>query len=40
MGQGDVDALGLVTSLLLIGVALAVSLGQQLRLEKQRGDQA
>ncbi len=35
MGQGDVDALGLVTSLLLIGVALAVSLGQQLRLEKQ-----
>ncbi len=35
MGQGDVDALGLVTSLILIGVALAVSLGQQLRLEKQ-----
>ncbi len=35
MGQGDVDALGLATSLILIGVALAVSLGQQLRLEKQ-----
>jgi putative ABC transport system permease protein len=35
MGQGDVDALGLVTSLLLIGAALVVSLGQQLRLEKQ-----
>lgn len=35
MGQGDVDALGLATSLILIGVALAVSMGQQLRLEKQ-----
>ncbi|MCP3994072.1 MAG: iron export ABC transporter permease subunit FetB [bacterium] len=35
MGQGDVNALGLATSLILIGVALAVSLGQQLRLEKQ-----
>lgn len=34
MGQGDVDALGLITSLILIGIALAVSLGQQLRLEK------
>ena len=35
MGEGDVDALGLATSLILIGVALAVSMGQQLRLEKQ-----
>lgn len=35
MGEGDVDALGLAASLLLIGVALAVSLSQQLRLEKQ-----
>jgi putative ABC transport system permease protein len=35
MGEGDVNALGLATSLILIGVALAVSLGQQLRLEKQ-----
>lgn len=34
MGQGDVDALGLATSLILIAVALAVSLWQQLRLEK------
>lgn len=34
MGQGDVDTLGLLTSLILIGVALAVSLTQQLRLEK------
>ncbi len=35
MGEGDVNALGLATSLILIGVALAVSVGQQLRLEKQ-----
>jgi len=35
MGQGDVNALGLTTSLILIGVALAISFGQQLRLEKQ-----
>lgn len=34
MGQGDVNALGLATSLILVAVALAVSLGQQLRLEK------
>jgi putative ABC transport system permease protein len=34
MGKGDVNALGLVTSLILVGVALAVSLAQQLRLEK------
>jgi len=34
MGQGDVGALGLVTSLLLVGVAIVVSLTQQLRLEK------
>lgn len=34
MGQGDVDALGLITSLILIGIALTVSLTQQLRLEK------
>jgi UDP-glucose/iron transport system permease protein len=34
MGQGDVDALGLVTSLILVGVAIAVSLTQQLRLER------
>ncbi len=35
MGQGDVGPLGLATSLILVGVALAVSLGQQLRLEKE-----
>ena len=35
MGEGDVNALGLATSLILIGVALAVSVGQQLRLEKE-----
>jgi putative ABC transport system permease protein len=35
MIDGDVDALGLATSLILVGIALAVSLGQQLRLEKQ-----
>ncbi len=35
MLQGDVDALGLATSLILVAIALAVSLGQQLRLERQ-----
>ncbi len=35
MQQGDVDALGLVASLILIGVTLAISLGQELRLERQ-----
>lgn len=35
MRTGDVDALGLATSLILIGIALAVSLSQQLRLERQ-----
>ncbi|MCP4307867.1 MAG: iron export ABC transporter permease subunit FetB [bacterium] len=35
MLEGDVDAIGLATSLILVGVALAVSLSQQLRLEKQ-----
>jgi putative ABC transport system permease protein len=34
MGNGDVNALGLATSLILVAVALAVSLSQQLRLEK------
>lgn len=34
MLEGDVNALGLATSLILVGVALAVSLTQQLRLEK------
>lgn len=34
MGHGDVNALGLATSLILVAVALAVSLSQQLRLEK------
>lgn len=34
MGSGDVDALGLATSLILVAVALTVSLGQHLRLEK------
>jgi putative ABC transport system permease protein len=33
--KGDVTPLGLATSLLLVAVALLVSLGQQLRLEKQ-----
>jgi len=35
MAEGDVSALGLVTSLILIGVALVISMTQQLRLEKQ-----
>lgn len=35
MLEGDVNALGLATSLILVGVALAVSLTQQLRLEKE-----
>jgi putative ABC transport system permease protein len=35
MLQGDVDAIGLATSLILVGIALAISLGQQLRLERQ-----
>lgn len=34
MLEGDVNALGLATSLILVGVALAVSMSQQLRLEK------
>ncbi len=35
MIDGDVNAIGLATSLILVGIALAVSMGQQLRLEKQ-----
>lgn len=35
MLEGDVNAAGLATSLILVGVALAISVGQQLRLEKQ-----
>jgi putative ABC transport system permease protein len=34
MARGDVDPLGLATSLILVGIAIAVSLTQQLRLEK------
>ncbi len=34
MLEGDVNAIGLATSLILVAVALAVSMGQQLRLEK------
>jgi putative ABC transport system permease protein len=35
MLSGDVDALGLATSLILVGIAVAISFSQQLRLEKQ-----
>jgi putative ABC transport system permease protein len=35
MLEGDVNALGLATSLILVGVAIAISLSQQLRLEKE-----
>lgn len=35
MLEGDVNALGLATSLILVGVALVVSLTQQLHLERQ-----
>ena len=35
MLDGDVNAIGLATSLILVGIALAVSVSQQLRLEKQ-----
>lgn len=35
MLDGDVTAVGLATSLILVGIALAVSMTQQLRLEKQ-----
>lgn len=35
MLNGDVNAVGLATSLILVGIALAVSITQQLRLEKQ-----
>ena len=35
MLEGDVNALGLATSLILVGIALAISLSQQLRLEKE-----
>ncbi|MDX2344323.1 MAG: iron export ABC transporter permease subunit FetB [Acidimicrobiia bacterium] len=34
MLEGDVNAIGLATSLILVAIALAVSMGQQLRLEK------
>lgn len=34
MTRGDVNALGLATSLILVGIAIVVSLTQQLRLEK------
>jgi putative ABC transport system permease protein len=35
MLEGDVNAVGLATSLILVGIALAVSMSQQLRLEKE-----
>ena len=35
MLEGDVNAIGLASSLILVGIALAVSMGQQLHLEKQ-----
>lgn len=35
MLDGDVNAVGLATSLILVGIALAISMGQQLKLEKQ-----
>ena len=35
MLEGDVDALGLAASLILVGLAIAVSLSQQLRIERQ-----
>jgi putative ABC transport system permease protein len=35
MLAGDVDALGLATSLILVAIALGISLSQQLRIEKQ-----
>ena len=35
MLEGDVNAVGLATSLILVGVALLVSMTQQLRLEKR-----